>query len=124
MDQMKVSDYLTDEGKETLELIKKKAAHNKLKRDIIDQAYDDTQILIKKFRLIEKEYVASPDKSTLSSSAKTMVFMRAVNGVAHAHFKTHVEDISNKLDEEISNLVDKELDKEMEDERHEDTGQE
>ena len=113
MTDMKVEDYLTEEGKKSLELIKKKAAQNKRKKEIIDVAYANTQLLMKKFHLIEEEYIK--EESILSPSARMMVFMRAINGLAHSHFKLHIDKISSKLDDEITEITDKELEKEIED---------
>ena len=113
MDKLKVDDYLTEEGKEQLKEFKKRSEHNKRKKKVIDGAYNDTQELLRKFRLMETDYMES--ESDFNPSVKTMIFMRAVNGVAHSHFKTHMDLVSNKLDDEITAVVDEELEKEIED---------
>jgi len=108
MDKMKVEDYLTDEGK----ILHKTKEKTKEQTDrIIKQSYEDTHAMMDKFQAIYKEYLK--EESIFTPSTRTMLFMRAVNGIAHVHFKTHVNDldtkISKKLIEEIQINVAREI---------------
>lgn len=92
----RTEDFLTKTEKSAQEV-------KEYKKEVQDESFKDTQDLIAKIKEIEIEYVQK--ESFFCPSVKTMIFMRAINALAHRHFQAHVESIEDKLNKELTKSI-------------------